>query len=172
VAASRLSVMLAKRGREARMRIASKLDFADLRDSSSVLIGGAYTNRWTMELSQKLRYKFAFTCDKPSISRFHDRRFVEQKAMDPDRQVGYRALHRRLHPHRPSASCRDGQIRRHRRGPDAVWNRRGGPDPDALVPLLQKLPPTWRTQNLEVVLHSQVLGDAPAAPELIAYHLW
>ena len=51
VAVSRLAVLFAQRGQEARLRLASKLDFSDVRDSASVLIG-AFTNRWSMEVAR------------------------------------------------------------------------------------------------------------------------
>ncbi len=48
VAATKITLLLAQHGRRAKLRLASKVDFADLCDSGTTLIG-AFTNRWTAE---------------------------------------------------------------------------------------------------------------------------
>ena len=45
-------------------------------------------------------------------------------------------------------------------------------DSSALTPLLAKLPPGWNTRNVQLVLHSEILGDSPERPEVIAAHVW
>ena len=45
-------------------------------------------------------------------------------------------------------------------------------DPDSLAPLLKRLSPDWRNKNLEMVLHSRVLGETSTAPDLVAAHVW
>jgi hypothetical protein len=45
-------------------------------------------------------------------------------------------------------------------------------DPDSLAPLLRRVPPDWRNKNLELVLHSRVLGETSTAPELVASYVW
>jgi hypothetical protein len=66
VAAARLALLFTQHGRDSKLRLASKVEFADLRDSSSVLIG-AFTNRWTIELARTLRYRFEGRKRKPAI---------------------------------------------------------------------------------------------------------
>ena len=45
-------------------------------------------------------------------------------------------------------------------------------DGSQLRPVLSKLPAGWETKNLQVVLHVRVIGNAPAQPEVVAWHLW
>jgi hypothetical protein len=44
--------------------------------------------------------------------------------------------------------------------------------PDVLAPILSRLPTGLQTRNLQLVLHSAVLGDSPAPPNLIASYVW
>lgn len=66
VAAFRLAEMFSKRSIDVRMRLGSKVDFADLRDSAAILIG-AYTNRWTMEITRNYPFRFSQDGQKPVI---------------------------------------------------------------------------------------------------------
>lgn len=43
---------------------------------------------------------------------------------------------------------------------------------DSLIPILKKLPAGWQNRNLDLVLHLEVVGDAPALPEVVAAHTW
>jgi hypothetical protein len=45
-------------------------------------------------------------------------------------------------------------------------------DPDQLGVILRKLPLGWESKNLQFVLHAQVIGNAPALPEVVASHVW
>ena len=60
VAATEVSAMLARHSKSARVRLASGIEFADLRRAQALLIG-AVTNRWTMELQQSWRFRFSWT---------------------------------------------------------------------------------------------------------------
>ena len=63
----RLGGLFESHVRSVRVRLASKIDFNDLRDSTTVLIG-AYTNRWSMELSRDLPLRFAVCGGNPCIT--------------------------------------------------------------------------------------------------------
>lgn len=45
-------------------------------------------------------------------------------------------------------------------------------DRNQLEPVLAKLPPGWERQNLQVILRVRVIGNAPAQPEVVIWHLW
>jgi hypothetical protein len=45
-------------------------------------------------------------------------------------------------------------------------------DSDALNRILKRLPANWRQKNLELVLHSKIVGDAPMPPDLEAWNVW
>lgn len=170
LAAARLSILFAQHGRQSRMRMASKLEFSDLRDTSSVLIGGAYTNRWTMELSQKLRYRFAFCGGKPCIlDSTAGKEWKLNGQSDDGRTTEDYILACRL------LRAETGNFVVIGAGLKQYGTEEAGrilADPEVLVPLLKKLPAGWRTKNVEFILHSEILGDAPTSPELVAYHIW
>ena len=60
VAGNEISQMLARRGHNVRVLLASSIPFADLRHSPPCLIS-SLSNRWTNELSQSWRFRFVFT---------------------------------------------------------------------------------------------------------------
>jgi hypothetical protein len=45
-------------------------------------------------------------------------------------------------------------------------------NPSELGPLLSKLPADWPEKHLQLVLHASVVGNSPAAPEMVAWHTW
>lgn len=44
--------------------------------------------------------------------------------------------------------------------------------PSHLQAVIQKLPPDWPSKNLDVLLHSRVIRNAPSPPEVVAWELW
>ena len=169
VAASSVSGLLAHHSLSVRMRLASKLDFADMQDSASVLIG-AFTNRWTMELSPKLRYQFAFAGDKPCIvDSTNGKQWTLTGKSDNGRATEDYVIICRLQ------RAGTGKLVVIGAGLTQYGTQEAGrilSDPNVLVPLLRRLPPSWRTQEMELVLRSLVVGDTPTPPELIASNLW
>ena len=65
--ASRFSVLFARHGLGVRLRLASRLEFPDVRDSATVLIG-ACTNRSTMGVAQGSAVSFAMCGSRPCVS--------------------------------------------------------------------------------------------------------
>lgn len=45
-------------------------------------------------------------------------------------------------------------------------------DQEQLGAILRTLPVGWETRNLQLVLHSRVIGNTPAQPEVVAWHVW
>ena len=170
VAVARVFALCAKRDRTARIRLASKLDFADLRDASTILIGGSFTNRWTLELTQGFRFRMNFCEGKPCvIDSAGKQRWVLNGKTEDGRSTDEFILISRL-PHSQS-----GGIVIAGTGLTVNGTAEAGrilADPDTLIPVLNKLPSNWRDHNLQIVLHSRIVGDTPAAPELVASEIW
>ncbi len=170
LAALQLSGLFAQRSKSLKVRLASKLDFNDLRESATILVG-AFTNRWTSELTQGFRYRFAYNeLRKPCIidSATGKRQWMPEKADNGSSREDYFLICRLP---RSQTGCFLIVIA----GLTQYGTQEAGrilADPGALIPLLKKLPGDWRQKNLEVVLHSEVVGDAPAAPELAGWHIW
>jgi len=45
-------------------------------------------------------------------------------------------------------------------------------DPVQFSAILSRLPRGWEDKNLQIVLHAQVIGNTPAQPEVVAFHVW
>jgi hypothetical protein len=156
-----------------RVRMASGVEFADLRKAPTLLIG-AITNRWTVELQQAWRYRFARS---PSSTR--------TVILDTQDSTGARQW---SIPGKDDGSAPEDYIlvSRIRSG------YTGGPllvaaglkqfgteaagrllaDPESLGGILRKLPEGWENRNLQLVLHARVIGNTPTQPEMVASHVW
>ena len=169
VAALRMTTLLAQSSRYPKYRLASKVEFNDLRDATPILIG-AFTNRWTAEITKAMRYQFAFRDGKPGIvDRSNGQVWSLASKMDNGRSTEDYLLICRL-PH--SAT---GGMMMIGAGINVYGTEEAGrilADPDLLTPILRRLPKDWETNNLEFVLHVEVVGDAPALPEVVATQIW
>ena len=172
VVATEVAAMLGSRSKEARVRLSSAVSFADLRKSQTVLIG-AITNRWTMELGQSWRFRF----DRADRSNM----IVDTAASPPGSRVwrvpgredggaeqDYLLISRV--PHSPTGGMVIVAAGIKQFGTEAAGHVLSDPAP--LEAVLSKLPPGWEDKNLQVVLRVVVIGNAPAAPEIVAWHTW
>ncbi len=165
----RLGALFDRHSQNARVRLASKVEFPDLRDSATILIG-AYTNRWSMDLSKDLPYRFS-NCDlTPCI-------------LSPDRKQTWK-----IGEFQATGVSNDDYILISRLPRSNTGNfalicaglTQSGTDeagrilcdPQTLTPILKRLPAGWNMKNLQLLLHSQVIGDAPAPPQLVASKVW
>lgn len=169
-AALRISALLAQHHTGWRVRLASRMDFNDMRGSATALIG-AFTNRWTMELTKNMRYRFEYSAEgKPCIAEALAgcRWTLTTKAEDGRSAEDYILLCRLPH----SATNGFTLIGA---GLNVYGTEEAGriiSDPDSLTPILRKLPKNWQNHNLQIVLHVAVVGDAPAQSELVSVYSW
>jgi hypothetical protein len=169
LAASRLSILFAQHKRMVEGRLASKLSFADLRDSSAILIG-AFTNRWSAQLVQSLRYRLGISLGLPWIvdSATGKKWMLSGKTDAGLVNEDYILLCRLTH-------AQTGGFVIIAAGLTQYGTEEAGrilSDPDSLAPLLRRVASDWRNKNLELVLHSRVLGETSTAPELVASYVW
>jgi hypothetical protein len=169
VAAMKLWALFSQRSHMIRMKMADKLDFADMRDSPAVVLG-AYSNWWTMELSQKLRFRFAFCGDKPCmVDSTSKKEWTLTAKNDDGRSPEDYLLICRL-PRAETGGFVVVGAGMTQYGTEEVGRILA--DPEALIPVLKQLPPGWKARNMELVLHSKVVGESSTPPEMIASHLW
>jgi hypothetical protein len=169
LAVSRISVLFAQHNRPVEARLASTLSFADLRDSSAILIG-AYTNRWSAQLVQSLRYRLGISLGIPWVldSATGKKWLLSGKTDNGLANEDYILLCRLPH-------AQTGGFVVIAAGLTQYGTAEAGrilSDPDSLVPLLRRVSSDWRNKNLEMVLHSRVLGETSTAPDLVASHVW
>ncbi len=168
-AAFNVGKLLAQRRRSSRMWLASKLEFADLRDSGAVLIG-AYTNRWTMELTRGLRFQFAVAGGRPAIADTvkGDKWILNGGTSDQGPTEDYMIITRLLRGRTGRFLVTGAGLTQY--GTEATG--RILTTSDALSPILAKLPAGWWSRNLQLVLHSEILVDSPARSDVVAVCSW
>jgi len=169
VAANEVTAMMARKSKNVRLRMASSIDFADLRKAPTLLIGGI-TNRWTQELQQNWRFRFVRT---PEI-----------RVVIADTQTGEQwSIPAKDDGSAPEDYILASRIRNSVTGGTlmvAAGLKQFGTeaaghlltDADQLGLILRRLPRGWETKNLQVVLHVRVIGNTPAQPEVVAAHVW
>jgi hypothetical protein len=171
VAASEVSQMLARRSRTVRVMLASSIPFADLRQSQTYLIG-SLSNHWTMELGQSWRFRFGWTANRQP--EFIDtlpgstREWTIPSQDDGSTPEDYSMICR-IH-NSPTGRLLIVSAGIKQFGTEAAGRILA--DPVALGTILNKLPPGWEEKNLQLILYMKVIGNTPAQPELVAWHVW
>jgi hypothetical protein len=169
-AALQISTLFERHHTGSRARLASRMVFNDLWGSGTVLIG-AYTNRWTMDLTKNMRYRFDYNAQqKPCIAEGSAgcRWTLTTKAEDGRSAEDYVLLCRLPH----SATNGFTVICA---GLNVYGTEEAGriiSDPESLTRILRQIPKSWANRNLEMVLHVAVVGDAPAQSELVSAYSW
>ena len=171
VAANEVTQLLTRRSRTVRLMLASSIPFADLRSSQAYLIG-SFSNQWTVELSHNWRFQFRWTAQHYPV-------FVDMQSQPP-REWSIPSGDDGSTPDDYSLICRlrnspTGGLLIVSAGIKQFGTEAAGrilADPAALDPILSKLPRGWEDKNLQILLHMRVIGNTPAQPELVAWHVW
>jgi hypothetical protein len=174
VAANEVTAMLGRKARAVRVRMASGIEFADLRKTQTLLIG-AVTNRWTMELQQAWRYRLAWS---PGA-----RTYIVDTQANPSNPAGSWSVVAKDDGSTPDdylLVCRinsnyTGGLIVVAAGLKQFGTEAGGrllADPDQLGVILRRLPAGWENKNLQLVLHARVIGNTPALPDVVASAVW
>ncbi len=173
IAANEVTSMLARKSHPVKVRLASGLEFADLRNVQTLLIG-AVTNRWTLEMQQTWRFRFSWTPGTRTV-------IVDNQAPpESGRQWSIVAQDDGSAPEDYILVCR---IRSQSTG---GWLLVGAglkqfgteaaghllADPEQLGAILSKLPAGWENKNLQLVLHAKVIRNTPALPDVVASYVW
>jgi len=165
----RLGALFERHAQNARVRLASKVEFPDLRDSATILIG-AYTNRWSMSVSKDLPFRFANCSMTPCI-------------LAPDGKQNWK-----IGDFHETGRSNDDYILISRLPRSSTGNfavicaglTQSGTDEagrilcdtETLTPILKHLPRGWNSKNLQLLLHSKVIGETTAPPQLVASKVW
>jgi hypothetical protein len=170
VAATEVTAMMAKRGKPVRVRFASSVAFADMRQTQTMLIG-AFTNRWTMEMGQNWRFQFARDAERRTVildSQDARRRWSVPAHDDGSVSEDYILLCRIRNSSAGGFLVVAAGVKQF--GTEAAG--RLVTDQAQLGGLLGKLAPGWEGKNLQIVLHAKVIGNTPAVPEVVASQVW
>jgi hypothetical protein len=155
-------------GRSSRVGIADDLSPSDFKTSPVILIGGPRFNRWTLALTQQLRFAFEAVDGKPRIiDRDNAQRFWENQAKG-NSFVDYVIITRLL-------NSQSGKSILCVAGLNAVGSKKGTElivSPEALKKILKYAPDDWERKNLQLVVRVSLNEDGSDNPELVASTYW
>lgn len=173
VAVTDVALLLAKQHKDVRVRMASEIEFADLRQTPALLVG-AITNKWTMQMQQSWRFQFQRTPEFTNL-------------IEDTYSTGAKRRQWRIPSNDDGSSPEDFMLVCRVQSPftgaplllvaglKQFGTEAAGAlisDPERLGAILRRLPAGWETKNLQLVLHSRVIGNSAAQPELVAWHAW
>jgi hypothetical protein len=170
VASVLLSNMLTRMGRASQTRIGNDVSFSELRHSTVILVG-AYSNRWTMQLTGELRYVFDLHDGNKVI---RDRAAPERTWAPPVMGAAgkvtedYAIVSRVFEPKSGQIVVSAAGITQYGSQAAAEFLSR----PEYLDRAVDGLPSGWPKKNLQFVIRAKVLGSSVASPEVAAQHAW
>jgi len=173
VASNEVTSMLARKSHPVKVRLSSGLEFADLRNVQTLLIG-AVTNRWTMEMQQTWRFRFNWTpgtrtvivdTQAPPESGRQWSIVAQDDGSAPEDYI----LVCRIHSQSTGGWLLVGAGLK-QFGTEAAGHLLA--DPEQLGAILRTLPAGWENKNLQLVLHAKVIRNTPALPDVVASYVW
>jgi hypothetical protein len=171
VVATEIAGMLGQHGKEFQVRMASGVSFAELRKRQVLLIG-AMSNRWTMELGQNWRFRFDRKLGQSNVivDTGSPTPLEWSVAMRSDDVIpeDYLLISRIANSNTGGLVIVGAGIKQF--GTEAAGHLIS--DPAALNQLLDSIPAQWENKNLQAVLRVKVIANTPAQPELVAWQGW
>lgn len=169
-AAYRIASRLQGLGKQTEMRIGNDVSFSELRLSPAVFIG-AYSNQWTMKISNQFRFVFDMQTERKRIvDRSSPGRSWSPPFMVPTGKVSedYAIVSRAFH-------AESGQMMISAAGITGYGSQAAGEflaDSRLFEQVLKFAPPNWQRMNFQVVLKTKIFGSAPTPPEVVAAYFW
>jgi hypothetical protein len=167
--AAQLAVLLAQKRKAVEIRYADDLSFGDLRASPSVLIG-AFSNLYTLEMQDRLRFVFEQENGARRIRDRSDGRTWSLANLAPDGTTpeDYAVVSRLF-------ESGTGQLLITAAGITQYGTRAAGEfltSPALIAQAVLRTHSDWPRRNLQVLLHTTVYRGSPAAPEIVAVQVW
>ncbi len=168
-AAVRLSALLGKIGKMNQVRIGGNYSFEDLRNFPAVVIG-AFNNRWTMQMTSNLHFRFAEEGGESIIREDGSagRRWYS-KTDSNDRAIEDFAVVTRL------LNSKTGQFVVVVAGIKSYGTQAAGEfvsNSENLEKALRIAAKDWNRKNLQIVIHTAVTDSVPGPPEVVATYIW
>jgi hypothetical protein len=162
LALAHLSAFFARTGKPTQLRLGNDVTFADFRSSPAVLIG-AFTNQWTIEITNDQRFSFERVAAGMVI---RDRLTSHTWTTPP--HGDYAVVTRIL-------NSKSGGIAITAAGLSHYGTQMAGEflvSPGAIEEALRTAPPDWEWRNLQLVLYAEVIGRTPGPPRAVASYYW
>ena len=169
--ASQVFALLAQHSKEARLRFGSKVEFDDFGEAPAILIG-AFTNRWTIEFTQKLRFHFGYDAHGAFsiLDAAHPSKAwsIPEKKADGSSPEDYILVCR-------LANSPSGKVMIIAGGLTMFGTEAAGhflTASDSLNDALRQIGQNWQHRNVEIVFHAKVIDNSPSASEVLASYVW
>jgi hypothetical protein len=168
-AAFRLASLLGRMNKPTQLRIGDGSSFDDLRNSPALMIG-AFSNRWTLEMTSNLRFQFA---EDNGIFWIQDSTVPDKKwfcRLGKHREVieDFGLVTRLLDSKTGQVAITVGGITAP--GSDAAAQFIS--NPEYLADGLRTAPPDWQKKNMEVVVETTVVDGVAGSPHAVAAYFW
>ena len=165
-----LSALFGRLGKSSEFRLSEDTSYSEISDAPTVLIG-AFTNRWTLQSVSHEPFIFVQKGpDRLIEERDGQHRQWTSPHLRADGKTGEDfALVSRL------VDAETGKFLVTAAGISGFGSRAAGyflTRPDLLARALSQAPPDWSRKNLQFVLETRIVDDAPTAPEVIAWRAW
>lgn len=168
-AAIRVTNLFTTLGHGYTVKMGGELTFADLRRQPAILLG-AYSQYWTAEMNQGLRYRFDGVAPQMTLLDSQTGRRWEARGYKP---TGYAeedvALASRI------LDSKTGQVLFLASGITTFGTQCAAEfltDPHTFSQLLHSAPAGWERKSFQVVLSTRIIGSTPGPPKVIADHFW
>lgn len=164
-AVTAITSMLAKRGKAYQLRYAGDISPGDVRSAPTVLIG-AFNNRWTIDVTNPLR--FAFAGGDTIRDKQTNRSWSVQVKPDRSTTDDYALISRLL-------SADGGQIIMTAAGIGQYGTQAASEflsSPARIADFARTAPAGWAKKNLQIVMHVHVVDEAPGTAEIVSANYW
>lgn len=168
--ATLLSALLGRLGKTSELRLSAGTSYSEISDEPTVLIG-AFTNRWTLQSANNEPFYFA----QKGPERLIEERDGMRRQWTPPHlradgttEVDFALVSRLM-------DSETGKFLVTAAGISGFGSRAAGyflTRPDLLAQALSKAPPDWQRKNLQFVLETRIVDDAPTSPEVVAWRSW
>jgi len=161
-ATANIAAFLSLRKKAYDFRFGGDISVGDLRERPAILIGG-FNNSWTLEMTDNLRYVFAY--QHQIQDRFDRRRsWKADQAFTEDYAIVSRIL-----------NSKTGEILIAAAGIGHAGTRAAGEfltSPKAINSVMIGAPKGWEKRNMQIVLHTTVINGSPNEPDVVATYYW
>ncbi len=161
-ATARIASLLSLRKKSYDMRFGGDISVGDLRERPAILIGG-FNNSWTLEMTDNLRFGFAYQYQIQD-------RFDKHRSWKANQEFteDYALISRIL-------NSKTGEILITAAGIGQAGTRAAGEfltSAKDIDSVLAAAPRGWEKGNLQIVLHTNVINGSPNHPDVIATYYW
>lgn len=168
-AAVSVSGLLGRLGKATQVRIGDHYSYQDLHNSPSAVIG-AFNNKWTMQITPGLHFRFVEDGGNYSIQEVGSGRRVWTSKIDKTQQLTQDfAIVARL------LDSDTGQFTIVAAGLQGGGTQAAGEfvsKPESLEKAVRALPLGWQNKNVEFVLETNLTDGVAGPPSVVAYHTW